>query len=86
MNQSFSLSHFLSQVKYVEHVEDYLPLEIDLDQAINKEEVAKYEAAKKEKEAKGEKMLEVDVVRPIIPYERCYEAFLAESQVKKKNI
>ena len=46
-------------------VEDYLPLAIPMDQAVNKAEVAAYQAMKAETEAKGEKLSpDHQVIRP----------------------
>ena len=56
------------QVKYMSRVEDYLPLSIPMDQAVNKAEVSAYQAKKAEVEAKGEKLPpDHQVVRPQVP-------------------
>ena len=60
------------KVKYMSRVEDYLPLAIPMEEAINKEEVAAFNARKAEVEAKGDKLPpEEPVVRPKVPLEAC---------------
>lgn len=70
------------KVKYLPRVEDYLPLPIDLDDAVNKETVAAYEKLKKEKEEKGERVEEKDKVRAKIPIEACLKKFCFVEEVR----
>lgn len=58
------------KVKYTHRVESCLPLHVDVDLAINKEEVEKYRVILGEKPE-----LAPDVVRPKIPLKSCIELF-----------
>ena len=70
-----------SKVLYKTRVEDYLPLPIDLSDALNKEAFEEYEKTRKELQAKGEKIEEKDKVRAEIPLEACLQRFCLEEQV-----
>ena len=48
---------------------------------MNKEAVAEFERAKKEKEEKGERVEEKDKVRAVIPLESCLSRLCQEEQV-----
>lgn len=65
------------KVKYKYRVEDYLPLAIPLEAAINKEAVEEYKK-KKEANAGADKL---ETVRPILPFESLLEAFLETQDV-----
>jgi len=67
------------KVKYKYRVEDYVPLTIPLEAAINKPEVDEWKKKAAEAEAKGE--AKPEVVRPQIPFEACLEALLETSDV-----
>jgi len=69
-------------VKYSTRVEDWLPLPVPIEAAVNKEEVAAYEAKKAEAEAKGERLSGDEKVRPRVPAEAVLEAFAAEADVQ----
>jgi len=70
------------KVKYMSRVEDYLPLAIPMDEAINKDEVAAFKNKKAEAEAKGQKLgPDEPVVRPRVPLEACLAKFCAEEVV-----
>ena len=59
-------------------VEDYLPLAIPMEEAVNKSEVSAYQERKAEAEAKGAKLgPEEPVVRPRVPLEACLAKFCA---------
>ena len=53
-----------------------------VEAAVNKEEVAAYEAKKAEAEAKGERLSGEEKVRPRVPAEAVLEAFAAEAEVQ----
>ncbi|XP_056636547.1 ubiquitin carboxyl-terminal hydrolase 5 isoform X1 [Diorhabda sublineata] len=63
------------KVKYLTRSECVLSLSISLDAAINKDEVAAYEAKKAEMELQGKKMDAATVVRPRIKFFSCLESF-----------
>ncbi|XP_050444906.1 ubiquitin carboxyl-terminal hydrolase 5 [Cataglyphis hispanica] len=63
------------KVKYTLRPEYILPLPIPLEAAVNKDEVAAYEAQKKEAEAKGQKLDSNTIVRPRIKLSSCLESF-----------
>ncbi|KAJ9588235.1 hypothetical protein L9F63_018399, partial [Diploptera punctata] len=63
------------KVKYTYRTEYSLPLTIPLEAAVNKEEVAAYEAQKAEAEAKGQNLDPNNVVRPRINLFSCLDAF-----------
>ena len=71
------------KVRYVTRTEDYLPLPIELGDSVNKEAVAEFDRAKKEKEEKGERVDEKDKVRAVIPLESCLARLCQEEQVCK---
>lgn len=63
------------KVKY-NHREDFImSLPIPLDSAVNKDEVAAYEAKKEDLESKGQKIDPKELVRPRIPLHECINAF-----------
>lgn len=64
-----------AKVKYTHRPEYLLPLPIPLKAAVNQEEVAAFEAKKKELEAKGQKMDSNSIVRPRIKLSSCLEMF-----------
>ncbi|XP_049819162.1 ubiquitin carboxyl-terminal hydrolase 5 isoform X2 [Aethina tumida] len=68
------------KVKYLERSELILPLMIPLEAAINKEEVAAYEAKKAEAEVSGKRLEPESLVRPKIKFFSCLESF-SESEV-----
>ena len=70
------------KVRYVSRTEDYLPLPIELGDSVNKEAVADFERAKKEREERGERVEEKDKVRAVIPLESCLERLCQEEQVR----
>ena len=67
------------KVKYKYRVEDYVPLTIPLEAAVNKPEVDEWKKKAAEAEAKGD--AKPEVVRPLIPFEACLEALLETSDV-----
>ncbi len=68
------------KVKYMSHIEKFVPLVIPVESAINKAEVEAYKAKKAEVEAKGDRF-EGEVVRPIIPFKTCLEYFCETQDV-----
>lgn len=72
-----------NKVKYIYRPEYMLPLPIPLDAAINKEEVAAYEALIKETEAKGQKVDGNVLVRPRIKLLSCLETFIQSEIVEQ---
>ncbi|XP_012057179.1 PREDICTED: ubiquitin carboxyl-terminal hydrolase 5 [Atta cephalotes] len=64
-----------NKVKYTNRPEYILPLPIPLEAAVNKDEVAAYEAQKKEAKAKGQKLDSNNPVRPRIKLSSCLESF-----------
>eukprot|EP00096_Caligus_rogercresseyi_P012559 TRINITY_DN5304_c0_g1_i1.p1 TRINITY_DN5304_c0_g1~~TRINITY_DN5304_c0_g1_i1.p1 ORF type:complete len:795 (-),score=285.40 TRINITY_DN5304_c0_g1_i1:406-2790(-) len=64
-------------VKYIKRVEDYLPIPIPTNAAINQTDVDAYLARKKEA---GPDFKE-EILRPIIPFEKCLESFCQEEIV-----
>ncbi|XP_035728148.1 ubiquitin carboxyl-terminal hydrolase 5-like [Vespa mandarinia] len=71
------------KVKYTYRPEYILPLPIPLEAATNKEEVAAYEALKKETEAKGQKVDPNTFVRPRIKLMSCLETFIQPEIVEQ---
>ncbi|XP_018573287.1 ubiquitin carboxyl-terminal hydrolase 5 [Anoplophora glabripennis] len=63
------------KVKYLTRSEVILPLSIPLDAAVNKDEVAAYEARKTEAESLGKHLAPDSVVRPRIKFFSCLESF-----------
>lgn len=63
------------KVKYLTRSEVILPLMISMDAAINKEEVAAYEARKAELEKEGKRLDSSELVRPKIRLFSCLESF-----------
>ncbi|CAH1967877.1 unnamed protein product [Acanthoscelides obtectus] len=63
------------KVKYLTRPEVILPLLIPMDAAVNKEEVAAYEARKSEAEAQGKRLESDAIVRPKIKLFSCLELF-----------
>ncbi|XP_022099962.1 ubiquitin carboxyl-terminal hydrolase 5-like [Acanthaster planci] len=70
------------QVRYKKRSDFLLSLPIPLAAAINKEEVAAYEAKKKELEARKEHIDPKELVRPRIPILACLEVFMAPETVE----
>ncbi|XP_030746487.1 ubiquitin carboxyl-terminal hydrolase 5 isoform X1 [Sitophilus oryzae] len=62
-------------VKYITRSEVCLSLNIPMDAAINKEEVANYEARKSEAESHGKRLDPESIVRPKIKFFSCLESF-----------
>ncbi len=60
-----------------------MPLPIPMQEAVNAEEVAAYEA--QQKENKGQNVPEEEVVRRKIPFEKCLEEFMAEENVGEEH-
>ncbi|XP_014607776.1 PREDICTED: ubiquitin carboxyl-terminal hydrolase 5 isoform X2 [Polistes canadensis] len=71
------------KVKYTYRPEYILPLPIPLEAATNKEEVAAYEALKKETEAKGQKVDPNAFVRLRIKLMSCLETFIQPEIVEQ---
>jgi len=69
------------QVRYKQRKEEYLPLPVPLESAVNLEQVSEYKAKKAELEAKGERVPGDEIVRAKIPIESVLEAFLQEEVV-----
>ncbi|XP_013780596.1 ubiquitin carboxyl-terminal hydrolase 5-like isoform X1 [Limulus polyphemus] len=65
------------KVKYTKRIDYLLSLPIPLDLAVNKDEVAAFEAKKAVIEARGEKIDPNAVIRPKIPLSVCLENFAA---------
>ncbi|EZA52425.1 ubiquitin carboxyl-terminal hydrolase 5 [Ooceraea biroi] len=72
-----------SKVKYTYRPEYILPLPIPMEAAVNKDEVAAYEAQKKEAEAKGQKLDSNILVRPRIRLASCLESFNSSEMVEQ---
>ncbi|XP_034176888.1 ubiquitin specific protease 5 [Osmia lignaria lignaria] len=72
-----------NKVKYTYRPEYLLPLSIPVEAAINKEEVEAYEKAKKEAEAKGQKLDSNAFVRPRIKLSSCLQAFIRSEIVEQ---
>ena len=70
-----------SQVRYKTRIEDYVPLPIPVEAAVNKAEVEEFNKKKAEVEAAGDKVKEEDKVRPKINFDSCLQAFLQEERV-----
>ncbi|CAG9761371.1 unnamed protein product [Ceutorhynchus assimilis] len=68
------------KVKYLTRSELCLSLNIPMDAAINKEEVAAYKAQQQEAEAQGKKLDPASIVRPKIKFFSCLES-LTQSEV-----
>ena len=68
-------------VRYKQRKEEYLPLPVPLEAAVNLDQVAEYKAKKAEAEAKGERLPGDDIVRAKIPIEAVLKAFLQEEIV-----
>ncbi|XP_076234038.1 ubiquitin specific protease 5 isoform X2 [Calliopsis andreniformis] len=71
------------KVKYTHRPEYLLPLPIPLEAATNKDEVAAYEALKKETEEKGQKLDSNMLVRPRIKLSSCLQAFIRSETVEQ---
>ena len=69
------------QVRYKQRKEEYLPLVIPEEAAVNLEAVAQYKARKAEAEAKGDRLSGEEMVRARIPIEKVLETFLGEEIV-----
>ncbi|CAI7854514.1 unnamed protein product [Closterium sp. NIES-54] len=69
------------QVKYTRRPDNVLSLPIPLDAATNQDEVAAFEALKKERESRGEKMGSEEVVRPRVPLSACIDRFAAQESI-----
>ncbi|XP_053985117.1 ubiquitin carboxyl-terminal hydrolase 5 [Hylaeus anthracinus] len=72
-----------NKVKYNYRPEYLLPLPIPLETALNKEEVAAYEALKKETEAKGQTLDSNALVRPRIKLSSCLQTFIRSEIVEQ---
>ena len=57
------------KVKYKSRVEDYMPIAIPLEAAVNAAEVEAWKSKVAEAESRGEKLDQKDLVRPQIPFE-----------------
>ncbi|KZC06438.1 PREDICTED: ubiquitin carboxyl-terminal hydrolase 5 [Dufourea novaeangliae] len=82
VEERYQCSHS-KKVKYTYRPEYLLPLPISLESAINKKQVAAYEALKKETEAKGQKLDSNTVVRPRIEFLSCLRAFVQSETVEQ---
>jgi len=69
-------------VRYKQRLEDYLPLQIPMEAAVNKAEVEEYLRKKSEAEAAGSRVAGEDLVRANIPLEAILEAFKGEAEVE----
>ncbi|KAF2073334.1 hypothetical protein CYY_005352 [Polysphondylium violaceum] len=70
------------KVKYTNRVENYISLPVPLEDAINKEQVAQYEAEVEAIKASGEKVpADKEEVRPIIPLTSCIQRFVEPYKV-----
>lgn len=72
-----------NKVKYNYRPEYLLPLPIPVETAINQEEVAAYEALKKETETKGQKLDSNTLVRPRIKLSSCLETFIRSETLEQ---
>ncbi|XP_033328036.2 ubiquitin specific protease 5 [Megalopta genalis] len=72
-----------NKVKYTHRPEYLLPLPIPVESAINKEEVAAYEALKLEAETKGQKLDSNTLVRPRIKLSSCLQAIIRPETVEQ---
>ncbi|GJP68268.1 hypothetical protein CLOP_g25002 [Closterium sp. NIES-67] len=69
------------QVKYTQRPDNVWSLPIPLDAATNKDQVAAFEVLKKERESRGEKMANEEVVRPRVPLSACIDRFAAQETI-----
>uniref|UniRef100_A0A0C9RW38 Ubiquitin carboxyl-terminal hydrolase n=1 Tax=Wollemia nobilis TaxID=56998 RepID=A0A0C9RW38_9CONI len=69
------------KVSYNKRLDNVLSLNIPLDAAINKEEVAAFRKKKAEKESAGEKLNDDEIVRPRVPLSACLENFAAPEEI-----
>ena len=67
--------------RYTQRKEEYLPLQVPVEAAVNLEQVEEYKAKKAELEAKGERMPGDEIVRAKIPIEAVLSQFLQEELV-----
>ncbi|XP_071869178.1 ubiquitin specific protease 5 [Bombus fervidus] len=72
-----------NKVKYTYRTEYLLPLPIPVETAVNKDEVAAYEALKSETEAKGQKLDTNALVRPRIKLSSCLQTFIRSETVEQ---
>ncbi|XP_015606873.1 ubiquitin carboxyl-terminal hydrolase 5 [Cephus cinctus] len=72
-----------NKVKYTHRPEYLIPLPIPLKEAVNKDEVAAYEAKKKEAESKGERLDPSSTVRPRIKLSSCLDTFAQTEDVEQ---
>ncbi|CAD1472008.1 unnamed protein product, partial [Heterotrigona itama] len=72
-----------NKVKYTYRTEYLLPLPIPVETAVNKDEVAVYEALKNETEAKGQKLDSNALVRPRIKLSSCLQTFIRPETVEQ---
>ena len=68
-------------VRYTQRKEEYLPLQVPVEAAVNLDQVEEYKAKKAELEAKGERMPGDEIVRAKIPIEAVLSQFLQEELV-----
>ena len=68
-------------VRYKQRKEEYLPLPVPMEAAVNLDQVEAYRAKKEEAEAKGERLSGDEIVRAKIPIEAVLKAFLQEEIV-----
>ncbi|XP_039301074.1 ubiquitin carboxyl-terminal hydrolase 5-like, partial [Nilaparvata lugens] len=71
------------KVKYTHRTEYCLPVPIPLEAALNKEEVAAWEALKEEAQAKGQKVDFSQQVRPHIKLSSCFDVFTQVENVEQ---
>lgn len=70
------------RVKYTTREDFILALPIPLEAAVNKDEMAAYEAKKQDLESKGQKIDPKEIVRPKIPLSECISAFASVEVVE----
>ncbi|KAK7075608.1 Ubiquitin carboxyl-terminal hydrolase 5, partial [Halocaridina rubra] len=69
------------KVRYVTRPDQYLPLPVPMEEAINKEEVASYQARKAEAQASGKVVQPEEQVRARIPFDICLSKLAAPEEI-----
>ncbi|XP_069988102.1 ubiquitin carboxyl-terminal hydrolase 5 [Penaeus vannamei] len=70
-----------NKVRYVTRPDQYLPLPVPVDEAVNKEEVAAYQARKAEAQASQVVMQPEEQVRAKIPFDVCLSKLAAPEEI-----
>ncbi|CAG9561713.1 unnamed protein product [Danaus chrysippus] len=70
-------------VRYTRRVEHHLPLPVPVAAATNGHLVREYEQRRAAAEASGQKLDPSQVVRPLIPFQACLDAFMKEELIEQ---